>query len=269
MRNCACCTATAGGSGLSRSSPRRRAGPGSRSAGRPRPCAPHPAANGDAALAVNWLVWLKNRWWVVGEIAASLATDAPFCRRGREHAAARRADGSGPAVTDECSHRGVGITMPVRIAAVKTRASADPAGPLAIIGAMTVASATHRASGPLAANRGFELPPQPSQHPPPNPRRTPPRTPYRLPTPNPTPYSPEGPAKSRLRSPAVGNQPSETIADDEDDHADQDAATEGEQGRPAGRVRDRDPERSADNRRKKCTAEGRSQELAKTARRSR
>jgi putative oxidoreductase len=34
----------------------------------------------------------------------------------------------------------------------------DPAGPLAIIGAMTVASATHRASGPLAANRGFELP---------------------------------------------------------------------------------------------------------------
>jgi putative oxidoreductase len=35
---------------------------------------------------------------------------------------------------------------------------ADPAGPLAIMGAMTVASATHRASGPLAANRGFELP---------------------------------------------------------------------------------------------------------------
>src|ERR1700683_892304 len=35
---------------------------------------------------------------------------------------------------------------------------AAPAGPLAIIGAMTVASATHRASGPLAANRGFELP---------------------------------------------------------------------------------------------------------------
>jgi putative oxidoreductase len=35
---------------------------------------------------------------------------------------------------------------------------ADPVGPLAIIGAMTVASATHRASGPLAANRGFELP---------------------------------------------------------------------------------------------------------------
>ncbi len=35
---------------------------------------------------------------------------------------------------------------------------ADPAGPLAIIGAMTVASATHRASRPLAANRGFELP---------------------------------------------------------------------------------------------------------------
>ena len=35
---------------------------------------------------------------------------------------------------------------------------ADPPGPLAIIGAMTVASATHRASGPLAANRGFELP---------------------------------------------------------------------------------------------------------------
>ena len=36
--------------------------------------------------------------------------------------------------------------------------AADPAGPLAIMGAMTVASATHRASGPLAANRGFELP---------------------------------------------------------------------------------------------------------------
>src|ERR1700733_3457046 len=35
---------------------------------------------------------------------------------------------------------------------------ADPAGPLAIIGAMTVAPAPHRASGPLAANRGFELP---------------------------------------------------------------------------------------------------------------
>jgi putative oxidoreductase len=35
---------------------------------------------------------------------------------------------------------------------------ADPAGPLAIMGAMTVASATHRANGPLAANRGFELP---------------------------------------------------------------------------------------------------------------
>jgi len=36
--------------------------------------------------------------------------------------------------------------------------AADPAGPLAIMGAMTVASTTHRASGPLAANRGFELP---------------------------------------------------------------------------------------------------------------
>ena len=35
---------------------------------------------------------------------------------------------------------------------------ADPAGPLAIIGAMTVASATHRANGPLAASGGFELP---------------------------------------------------------------------------------------------------------------
>jgi putative oxidoreductase len=35
---------------------------------------------------------------------------------------------------------------------------ADPAGPLAIIGAMTVASATHRANGPLAAKGGFELP---------------------------------------------------------------------------------------------------------------
>jgi putative oxidoreductase len=36
--------------------------------------------------------------------------------------------------------------------------AADPAGPLAIIGAMTVASATHRANGPLAAKGGFELP---------------------------------------------------------------------------------------------------------------
>ena len=36
--------------------------------------------------------------------------------------------------------------------------AADPAGPLAIIGAMTVASATHRANGPLAARGGFELP---------------------------------------------------------------------------------------------------------------
>src|ERR1019366_1701073 len=35
---------------------------------------------------------------------------------------------------------------------------ADPLGPLAIIGAMSVASATHRANGPLAAKRGFELP---------------------------------------------------------------------------------------------------------------
>jgi hypothetical protein len=36
----ACWTATAGGSGPSRSSPRRRTGPGSGTAGRPRPCAP-------------------------------------------------------------------------------------------------------------------------------------------------------------------------------------------------------------------------------------
>jgi putative oxidoreductase len=36
--------------------------------------------------------------------------------------------------------------------------AADPLGPLAIIGAMSVAAATHRANGPLAANRGFELP---------------------------------------------------------------------------------------------------------------
>lgn len=35
---------------------------------------------------------------------------------------------------------------------------AHPLGPLAIMGAMTVASATHRDNGPLAANRGFELP---------------------------------------------------------------------------------------------------------------
>jgi putative oxidoreductase len=36
--------------------------------------------------------------------------------------------------------------------------AADPAGPLAIMGVMTVASATHRANGPLAAKGGFELP---------------------------------------------------------------------------------------------------------------
>jgi putative oxidoreductase len=33
-----------------------------------------------------------------------------------------------------------------------------PAGPLAIMGAMAVASATHRKNGPLAAKGGFELP---------------------------------------------------------------------------------------------------------------
>jgi putative oxidoreductase len=35
---------------------------------------------------------------------------------------------------------------------------AYPLGPVAIMGAMTVAAATHRDNGPLAANRGFELP---------------------------------------------------------------------------------------------------------------
>ena len=35
---------------------------------------------------------------------------------------------------------------------------ADPAGPLAIMGAMTVAATTHRAKGPLSARGGFELP---------------------------------------------------------------------------------------------------------------
>jgi hypothetical protein len=45
-------------------------------------------------------------------------------------------------------------------------------------------------------------------------------------------------AQNRLWSPAVEDLPSQTIADDEDDHADQDAATEREQGRCAGRVRD-------------------------------
>jgi len=34
----------------------------------------------------------------------------------------------------------------------------SPAGPVAIAGTMAVASATHRASGPFAANRGYELP---------------------------------------------------------------------------------------------------------------
>jgi putative oxidoreductase len=35
---------------------------------------------------------------------------------------------------------------------------ADPAGPLAIMGTMTVAATTHRAKGPLSAKGGFELP---------------------------------------------------------------------------------------------------------------
>jgi putative oxidoreductase len=35
---------------------------------------------------------------------------------------------------------------------------ASPVGPVAIAGTMIVASATHRASGPFAANRGYELP---------------------------------------------------------------------------------------------------------------
>jgi putative oxidoreductase len=35
---------------------------------------------------------------------------------------------------------------------------ADPAGPLAIMGAMSIAAVTHRANGPLSAKGGFELP---------------------------------------------------------------------------------------------------------------
>ena len=35
---------------------------------------------------------------------------------------------------------------------------ADPAGPLAIMGAMTVAATSHRAKGPLSSRGGFELP---------------------------------------------------------------------------------------------------------------
>jgi putative oxidoreductase len=35
---------------------------------------------------------------------------------------------------------------------------ADPAGPLAIMGAMSVAATTHRAKGPLSSRGGFELP---------------------------------------------------------------------------------------------------------------
>jgi hypothetical protein len=73
-------------------------------------------------------------------------------------------------------------------------------------------------------------------------------------------------AQDRLWCPAVEDLP-DTGADEEGDYADQYAATEGEQGRPAGRVRDHDPEHSAKNRRKKYAAERRSQELAKTARR--
>jgi putative oxidoreductase len=36
--------------------------------------------------------------------------------------------------------------------------AAEPLGPLMIIGTMSVAAATHRANGPLAAKGGFELP---------------------------------------------------------------------------------------------------------------
>ncbi len=36
--------------------------------------------------------------------------------------------------------------------------AADPAGPLAIVGAMSIAATTHRAKGPLSAKGGFELP---------------------------------------------------------------------------------------------------------------
>jgi putative oxidoreductase len=36
--------------------------------------------------------------------------------------------------------------------------AADPAGPLAIMGAMSIAATTHRAKGPLSAKGGFELP---------------------------------------------------------------------------------------------------------------
>ena len=35
---------------------------------------------------------------------------------------------------------------------------ASPVGPVAIAGTMAVAGTTHRASGPFAANRGYELP---------------------------------------------------------------------------------------------------------------
>ncbi|MCU1393951.1 MAG: DoxX family protein [Ilumatobacteraceae bacterium] len=35
---------------------------------------------------------------------------------------------------------------------------ADPLGPIAIAGAMTVASAVHRSGGPLSSNGGYELP---------------------------------------------------------------------------------------------------------------
>jgi len=35
---------------------------------------------------------------------------------------------------------------------------ADPAGPVAIAGTMAVAATTHRANGPFAANKGYELP---------------------------------------------------------------------------------------------------------------
>src|SRR4051812_50104643 len=45
---------------------------------------------------------------------------------------------------------------------------ADPLGPLALAGTMTVASAVHRKGGPLSANGGFR-PPLPKPPPPPAP----------------------------------------------------------------------------------------------------
>jgi len=131
-----------------------------------------------------------------------------------------------------------------------------PVGPVSGISPAPAPPAL-RGSAPPAGGGGPDHPPAGCPPGPRPPARFPPRLPSLLGLGRP----------SGARVPVPRNQPPEAIADDEDDHADQDAATEGEFRPPAGRVRDRNSQRSADNRRKKCAAEGRLQERANAARR--